>query len=426
MATNAASSQPGADLITSIQQSCLVLVIDSAGVVREANARLLERLGRKEQSVVGASLAELLAEPGSKEGSFAALIADIFNARIRSALLHFRVDGGATVVGAASLHLQGEGQTLTATIIATELNPDSLAAPEPRRRSEEAIHQRLVVLDYDPDGAITGANPHALSLLDYKITELRGKNEEVLLTTPVFEGEKCQERWRNLRAGKAVDHLCHFFSQGGDDVFVQAHYQPVLDAEGAVQSILMLGCDVSPTEKRLRKAFAMMEKKSAALNVALQEAREAHQMREEMDRALQAMATPVTPIWDEVLLLPLVGVVDSTRTDDAMKTTLDKISATGAKMFILDISGVPSVDTAVANQLIKITKATKIMGCETIVSGVSSAIAHTIVELGIDIGEMLTTSSLRDAVSISLDRVNDRKKEKKKNKKISKQPKRPR
>jgi methyl-accepting chemotaxis protein len=191
-----------------------------------------------------------------------------------------------------------------------------------------------------------------------------------------------------------------------------------------VTGTLMIGCDVSATEKRLRKAFAMMEKKSTALNEALQEAREAHAMREEMDRALQAMATPVTPIWDEVLLLPLVGIVDSTRTDDAMKTTLDKISSTGAKMFILDISGVPSVDTAVANQLIKITKATRIMGCETIVSGVSSSIAHTIVELGIDIGEMLTTSSLRDAVSMSLDRVSENKKEKKKSKKASKKAKR--
>jgi len=197
----------------------------------------------------------------------------------------------------------------------------------------------------------------------------------------------------------------------------------VLDGQGNVTQVVMLGCDVTPIEKRLRKAFAMMEKKSTALNEALQEAREAHQMREEMDRALQAMSTPVTPIWDEVLLLPLVGIIDSTRTDDAMKTTLDKISATGAKMFILDISGVPSVDTAVANQLIKITKATKIMGCDTIVSGVSSAIAHTIVELGIDIGEMCTTSSLRDAVAISLERVTAAKKEKKKSKKIGKKAK---
>jgi methyl-accepting chemotaxis protein len=302
---------------------------------------------------------------------------------------------------------------------ATAAQPD-----DQRRRAEQAIQNRQVVIDYDADGTITGVNVHALNLLGYTLNELRGKTEELLLTTTVFEDEKCQQKWRDLKDDKPVDQLLHLFSQEGDDVFIEANYQPLIGDDGSVSGVLMIGCDVSGSEKRLRKAFAMMEKKSTALNQALQEAREAHAMREEMDRALQAMATPVTPIWDEVLLLPLVGIVDSTRTDDAMKTTLDKISSTGAKMFILDISGVPSMDTAVANQLIKITKATKIMGCETIVSGVSSAIAHTIVELGIDIGEMMTTSSLRDAVSISLDRVSESKKEKKKSKKTGRKTKR--
>jgi len=303
-------------------------------------------------------------------------------------------------------------------------NKASAAQPEDQRREAElVIRKRQVVIEYNADGAITTVNTHALSLLGYKLGDLVSKSEELLLTTTVFESEKCQQKWRDLKAGKSVDQMLHLYSQGGEELFVQACYQPLIAEDGAVKGVLMIGCDVSSIENRLRKAFAMMEKKSIALNEALQEAREAHQMREEMDRALQAISTPVTPIWDEVLLLPLVGIVDSTRTDDAMKTTLDKISSTGAKMFILDISGVPSVDTAVANQLIKITKATKIMGCETIVSGVSSAIAHTIVELGIDIGEMLTTSSLRDAVSMSLDRVSESKKAKKASKKARKKSK---
>lgn len=302
---------------------------------------------------------------------------------------------------------------------APEAQPD-----DQRRRAEQAIRDRQLVIEYDADGTITAVNAQALSLLGYKLGDLRGRSEELLLSATGFESEKCQQKWRDLKAGKAVDQMLHLYSQEGEDVFVEACYQPLIAEDGSATGTLMIGCDVSASENRLRKAFAMMEKKSSALNEALQEAREAHRMREEMDRALQAMATPVTPIWDEVLLLPLVGIVDSTRTDDAMKTTLDKISTTGAKMFILDISGVPSVDTAVANQLIKITKATKIMGCETIVSGVSSSIAHTIVELGIDIGEMLTTSSLRDAVSMSLDRVSDSKKEKKKSKRASKKAKR--
>ncbi len=119
-------------------------------------------------------------------------------------------------------------------------------------------------------------------------------------------------------------------------------------------------------------------------------------------KALLEMSTPVTPIWEGILLLPLLGIVDSTRTQDIMSKTLSQIAATRAKVFVMDISGVGSMDTAVANQLIRITKATQLMGCETIISGVSPSIARTIVELGINIGEIRTTATLRDSFELAL------------------------
>jgi rsbT co-antagonist protein RsbR len=118
----------------------------------------------------------------------------------------------------------------------------------------------------------------------------------------------------------------------------------------------------------------------------------------QQSRSLIAMSTPVTAIWRDVLLLPIVGIVDSKRSQDIMSAMLTKISEVEAKVIILDIGGVAIVDTAVANHLIKITKATKLMGCECTISGVSPAIAQTIVELGINVGEIRTTATLRDAL----------------------------
>lgn len=118
--------------------------------------------------------------------------------------------------------------------------------------------------------------------------------------------------------------------------------------------------------------------------------------------SLQELSTPVIPIWEGVLLLPLLGIIDSSRTQDIMKKTLSKIAETRSKVFIMDISGVAAVDTAVANQLIKITKATQLMGCESIISGISPAISQTLVELGISVGEILTTATLRDALELGL------------------------
>ena len=125
-----------------------------------------------------------------------------------------------------------------------------------------------------------------------------------------------------------------------------------------------------------------------------------HKTISEQSKAIMAMSTPVTAIWDQILLLPVVGLIDSRRAHDIMNAMLARIKETDATVFILDISGVAVMDTAVANHLIKMTKAARLMGCTCVISGVSPAIASTIVELGIDVGAVKTRANLRDALSL--------------------------
>ena len=119
----------------------------------------------------------------------------------------------------------------------------------------------------------------------------------------------------------------------------------------------------------------------------------------EQSRAMMEMSTPVTALWDGILMLPIVGIIDSRRAQEIMSSMLARIAETRSKVIILDISGVAVVDTAVANHLIKITKATALMGCRCTISGLSPAIAQTIIELGIDVGDVKTTATLRDALA---------------------------
>ncbi len=121
----------------------------------------------------------------------------------------------------------------------------------------------------------------------------------------------------------------------------------------------------------------------------------------EQNQVLMQLSTPVATIWRDILMLPIIGIVDSKRAQDIMHAMLTKIADTQSKVIILDISGVAVVDTAVANHLIKITKATKLMGCECLLSGISPAIAQTMVELGIQVGDIRTTSTLRAALDIA-------------------------
>ncbi len=130
----------------------------------------------------------------------------------------------------------------------------------------------------------------------------------------------------------------------------------------------------------------------------------------QQSRALVDMSTPIAALWDGVLMLPIVGILDSRRAQDIMQRMLEQVAEKQAVVFILDISGVAVVDTAVANHLIRMTKAARLMGCDTIVSGLSPSVAQTIVELGIDVGEMRTTGNLRDALRVAFERVGVEKK----------------
>jgi rsbT co-antagonist protein RsbR len=130
------------------------------------------------------------------------------------------------------------------------------------------------------------------------------------------------------------------------------------------------------------------------------------QRLEEQSRTIREISTPTIELWDRVLVLPVVGVIDSMRAQQMTNTMLNKIKESSAKVIILDIQGVAAVDTAVANHLIKITKATRLMGCQCIISGISPAVASTIVQLGIEIGDVKTNSTLRDALENSFTMMN--------------------
>jgi rsbT co-antagonist protein RsbR len=120
---------------------------------------------------------------------------------------------------------------------------------------------------------------------------------------------------------------------------------------------------------------------------------------------LLELSTPVVQLWDGILALPLVGTLDSSRTQVVMETLLQRIVDTGSEIAIIDITGVPTVDTLVAQHLMKTIAATRLMGADCIISGIRPQIAQTIVHLGVDLGEVITKATLADALAIAMKRL---------------------
>ena len=117
------------------------------------------------------------------------------------------------------------------------------------------------------------------------------------------------------------------------------------------------------------------------------------------------LSTPVVKLWDGILALPMIGTLDSARTQVVMETLLQRILETGAEVAIIDITGVPTVDTLVAQHLIKTVTAARLMGADCIISGVRPQIAATIVHLGVDLSDVMTKATLADAFRTALRRT---------------------
>jgi rsbT co-antagonist protein RsbR len=131
--------------------------------------------------------------------------------------------------------------------------------------------------------------------------------------------------------------------------------------------------------------------------------------REEIIRRQQEelieLSTPVVKLWDGVVALPLIGTLDSARTQVVMESLLERIVETDSTIAIIDITGVPTVDTLVAQHLLRTVAAARLMGADCIISGIRPQIAQTIVHLGLDLSEVTTKASLSDAVIVALERT---------------------
>ncbi|MEI2581829.1 STAS domain-containing protein [Scytonema sp. PRP1] len=136
---------------------------------------------------------------------------------------------------------------------------------------------------------------------------------------------------------------------------------------------------------------------------AYQKSREEVIIRQQEE--LMELSTPVVKLWDGILALPIIGTLDSSRTQVMMESLLQKIVETGSEVAIIDITGVPTVDTLTAQHLLKTVTAARLMGADCIISGIRPQIAQTIVYLGVDLADIITKASLADAFLLALKRL---------------------
>jgi rsbT co-antagonist protein RsbR len=163
------------------------------------------------------------------------------------------------------------------------------------------------------------------------------------------------------------------------------------------------GRDAAAVAGALRDTSAVLDKLGLYTTEVFQKNREQVIIRQQQE--LMELSTPVVTLWEGVLALPIIGTLDSARTQVVMESLLQRVVESGASIAIIDITGVPTVDTLTAQHLLKTVAAARLMGADCIISGIRPQIAQTIVHLGVDLGSVMTKATLADAFAVALRRL---------------------
>jgi rsbT co-antagonist protein RsbR len=163
------------------------------------------------------------------------------------------------------------------------------------------------------------------------------------------------------------------------------------------------GADAETLASEIWATTMLLDKLGLYTTEAFQKSREQVITRQQQE--VLELSTPVVQLWDGVLALPIIGTLDSARTQVVMQTLLQRIVETGSVVAIIDITGVPVVDTLVAQHLLKTVAAARLMGGDCIISGIRPQIAQTIVHLGVDLGDIVTKATLADAFAVAMQRT---------------------
>ncbi|HET6762385.1 MAG TPA: STAS domain-containing protein [Longimicrobiaceae bacterium] len=206
------------------------------------------------------------------------------------------------------------------------------------------------------------------------------------------------EAWegvRNLLAEVSRTRAMQGFSPSETATFVFSLKQPLFAALRDAG-----GQDAGRVQDDLWRATTVLDRLGLYTTELYQTSREEVIFRQQQE--LLELSTPVVKMWEGVVAVPLIGTLDSARTQIVMENLLEQIVRTGASVAIIDITGVPTVDTLVAQHLIKTVAAARLMGAECIISGIRPQIAQTIVHLGIVLENVITKATLADALAVAL------------------------
>lgn len=367
------------------EQPQLALLLDGNAHVVRISDRLRKYLGIPESVTLSGPLSNLVS-PGRHEPLRLGLEAIREPASETNILLSMVYEGQTSPSIAWRFSRSRDGKAIYAVASAPEEKPTGrIVASDLARKVDLLQHiidtMPVVVWAVDDKGIFTLSDGAALAILGLQPGQVVGLDAlELYAAEPAIV-----EAIRDALAGK---YSCHVVA--GSGFMWESRYIPIMAEDGRVTGVVGFSLDVTErvhAEKELRQQLALVE---------------------QQETAIRTLSTPIMRVWEGVLALPLVGMLDATRIERILAALLEAVVHDQAEYVIIDLTGISDVDDTAADYIFKVLRALALLGTQAIVTGIRPAVARALVELGLDLGQVVTLGNLEEAIRLVMKRRNKR------------------
>jgi rsbT co-antagonist protein RsbR len=357
-----------------------VIRLDTDGLVQSWHPGAERLTGYQASEIVGHPVTILHPQEDARDGLTAQeLAAAARDGRYETEGWRVRKDGSRVWASVVLAPIRGEHGTVQGFV---EVARDQSLRREQELASRASEQMLEAITDYevirlDSDGTIRSWSPGAWRLKQYTADEVLGHHVSMFYTD---EDRNSGLAGRELAAAARDGR---FETEGwrvrkdGSRFWAWVVLAPILDADNTVQGFVKVARDLS-------------------------ERREQEQLVQRQRDEILELSTPVIQVWDKILVLPIIGTLDSLRASRLTESLLERVSLEQAEVVILDVSGVPAIDTDVAQHLLKTVEAARLMGTVSVLSGVRPETAQAMVHLGIDLGNLRCRTTLKEALQLAL------------------------
>ena len=382
-----------------------LVTISPDGKITDVNKTTELVTGVSREQLIGSDFSEYFTEPEKAREGYQEVFTKGF---VKDYPLTIRHTSGRVteVLYNASVYKNEAGEVQGVFAAARDIT-ERMRAEEAMRRSEEryrslVIATAQIVWTTNAQGEVVDDIPTWRAFTGQSEEEIKGWGWSNALHPE--DRERTAAIWRHAVETRALyDTEYRVRRYDGEYRYLAARGVPVVGKDGSIREWVGTCTDITErkrAEEQLHRAHQELEVRVQERTAELTKAME---LLKEQQKAFMEVAVPVVKVWNRVLLVPLIGVFDSARAQLTMETLLTEIENTQAKVAILDVSGIPVVDSLVAKHLIRTVSAVKLMGAECIVTGIRSRISQTIVQLGIDLSGITTRTALAEGLKVALD-----------------------